>query len=100
MNQTFVGPIDKLNGKGFFHNEMRRSFPHLFEAFTRTRLLRHNADHLRLRQNVESELARMLDSDLFGARLTTLKEPWFMLQQICLDETFAAIQYERVSLES
>jgi hypothetical protein len=79
---------------------MRHSFPYFFEAFTRIRLLRHNADHLRLRQNVEAELAEMLDSDLFGTRLTMLKEPWFMRQQICLDEAFAAIQYERASLES
>jgi hypothetical protein len=100
MNQTFVEPIDNLNGKKFFGNELRSQFPYLFEAFKRIKLLRHNADHLRLRQNIEAELADMLDADLFGVRLTILKEPWFMLQQICLDETFAAIQYERGSLEN
>lgn len=100
VNQTFVEPIDNLNGKKFFYNDMPRLFPYLFEAFSRIRLLRHNADHLRLRQNIEADLMAMLDSDLFGSRLTALREPWFMLQQICLDETFAAIQYERASLES
>ena len=100
MNQTFVEPIDAVNGKKFFYNDMGEIFPYLFESFYRIRLLRNNADHLRLRQNVEADLLRMLESDLFGARLTSLKEPWFMLQQICLDETFAGIQYERASLES
>jgi hypothetical protein len=53
-----------------------------------------------VREHVEAELAGMLEIDLFGTRLTALKEHWFLLQQICLDETFAAIQYERASLES
>jgi hypothetical protein len=100
MNQTFVEPIDNVNGKKFFHNEMKSLFPYLYEALNRIRLLRHNADHLRLREHVEAELTGMLETDLFGSRLTALKEPWFLLQQICLDETFAAIQYERASLES
>jgi hypothetical protein len=100
MNQTFVEPMDNLKGKKFFCDKMRIFYPYLFEAFLRIRLLRHNVDHLRLRESVEAELTKMLEADLFGTRLTTLKEPWFMLQQICLDETFAAIQYERASLES
>jgi hypothetical protein len=100
MNQTFVEPMDNLKGKKFFYDKMRVLYPYLFEAFLRIRLLRHNVDHLRLREAVEAELTKILEADLFGTRLTTLKEPWFMLQQVCLDETFAAIQYERASLES
>lgn len=98
MNQTFVEPIDAMKGKKFFYSDMPNHFPYLFDAFSRIRLLRNNADHLRLRQSVELDLAKMLETDLFGTRLTSLREPWFMLQQICLDETFASVQYEKNSL--
>lgn len=99
INQALIESMDAVHGKRFFYEQMKQFYPYLFEAFTRVRLLRNNADHLRLRQEVETALANLLDADLFGSSLTTLKEPWFMLQQICLDETFAAIQYEKSSFD-
>ena len=77
---------------------MRAEYPELFDALQRIRLLRNNADHLRLAQKVEDGLNKYLDRDLMGRALSQISEPWFVLQQIVIDELFAAVQYELAAL--
>ena len=93
-NQTLVETVDHVHGKKFFYQELEKLYPHLFSALVRVRLLRNNADHIKLHQKVESNLEQLLEADLFGRTITSTREPWFLLQQIVMDETFAAIQYE------
>jgi hypothetical protein len=95
LNKCLIETIEVIHGnKNAFYRELRANYPELFDALSRIRLLRNNADHLRLNKRVEESLAGYFARDLYDKPITQIAEPWFLLQQICLDELFAAIQYE------
>lgn len=58
------------------------------------RVYRNDADHLILNEQVQSSFEKYIEGDLFGRTLSQVREPWFVLQQIVLDEIFVALQYE------
>lgn len=94
LNKCLVETIDLVNPKGGFYGKLKTEYEHLFESLVRIRLLRNNADHLRLHSQVEDGLKNLLSVDLMGRSITQVDEPWFVLQQITIDELFASIQYE------
>ncbi|WP_343629835.1 hypothetical protein [Roseateles sp.] len=96
--RCFVESIDryaKTAGlSNYFWTTIKSTYPNLWEALQRIRVYRNNDLHLELNPTVQAELARYLDQDLEGRRLTQIKEPWFALQQAVLDELMLSIQYE------
>ena len=98
INKCLVETIDITHTKSGFFNRLKNTYPDFFDALHRIRLLRNNADHLRLDARVEESLQSYLRRDLFGRSLTKIDEPWFVLQQVVLDELFAAVQYENAKI--
>lgn len=98
INKCLVETIDITHSKSGFFNRLKNTYPELFDALHRIRLLRNNADHLRLEARVEESLRSYLRRDLFGRSLSQVNEPWFVLQQVVLDELFAAVQYESANI--
>lgn len=94
LNKCLVESIDNAHPRGAFFNTCKINYPDLFEALLRIRLLRNNADHLRLNRQVEDGLRALLARDLYDRSITQISDPWFALQQITFDELFSAIQYE------
>ncbi|WP_162596070.1 hypothetical protein [Methylobacterium sp. 17Sr1-1] len=99
INKCLVETIDIINGKGYFYGSFKMVYPDLFDALARIRLLRNNADHLRLNAQVEDGLKSYLLRDLFDRPVSHFQEPWFLLQQIVLDELFSSVQYEIARIE-
>lgn len=90
LNET----IDEAKGTSFFFNDLKSKHSTLFFALNRIRVYRNNQNHLRLNNNLDKVLKQYLEVDLMGVSLSVYDEPWFLLQQICLDELFVAIQVE------
>ena len=95
--QTFCETIDKLHPKGAFFKELKAEFPDLFYALNRIRVLRNEVDHIMLNKDTQSAFERYREEDLYGRTLSQIQEPWFVLQQIALDELFVALQCELTS---
>lgn len=50
-----------------------------------------------LNKDTQSAFERYREEDLYGRTLSQIQEPWFVLQQIALDELFVALQCELTS---
>lgn len=94
LNLALVETIDRLKGSKYFFGPLRSDFPTLFHSLSRIRVYRNNSEHLRLNRVVESVFNQYILVDLMGKRLSDYEEPWFVLQQIVLDELFVSIQIE------
>lgn len=94
INKCLVETIDVIHPKGTFYGKLKSEYEYLFDGLARIRLLRNNADHLRLNSQVEDGLKAYLTRDLLGRTITTIDDPWYVLQQITFDELFSSIQYE------
>lgn len=92
--QSFCETIDKIHSTQAFFNDFKNDYPSLFDAFNRIRVYRNDVDHIVLNDRVQDALDAYLRRDLLGVPLSQVQEPWFVLQQIVLDEVFAAIQFE------
>lgn len=90
LNET----IDEENGSRYFFNDLKTQYATLFSALNRIRIYRNNENHLRLKEKLDKVLQDYMESDLLGVKLNSYAEPWFLMQQICLDELFVAIQVE------
>ncbi|WP_412474818.1 hypothetical protein ACK83U_08250 [Rhizobium sp. WW22] len=90
LNET----IDENHGTKYFFNNLKTHFPSMFNSLNRIRVFRNNVNHLKLKGNINNVLEKFLDEDLMGNKLSSYDEPWFLLQQICLDELFVSIQVE------
>jgi hypothetical protein len=47
-----------------------------------------------LSEDVDAELAKCLEADLIGRKLSQISEPYFVLQQVVIDGLFVGIQVE------
>ena len=97
-NRCFVESVERTGrriGKSkYFWNEIKTSYPELWEALHRIKLYRHEELHLELNANVDAALRGYLEVDLSGKRLSQLAEPYFKLQQAVIDELFVGLQCE------
>ena len=66
----------------------------MFYAFNRVRVFRNDIDHIVLNENIQRTVERYIEDDLLGRTLSQVQEPWFVLQQVVLDEMFAALLFE------
>lgn len=90
LNET----IDDIKGKGYFFGDLKTKYMTLFNSLNRIRVYRNNENHLRLNNKIDRVLQQYLDIDLMGSPISSYSEPWFLMQQVCLDELFVAIQVE------
>lgn len=99
MHKSFVEAVEKFgkrkSGKGdYFWTTIKGAYPVLWEALHRIKLYRHDSDHLELNANTKEEYEKVLRHDLEGRRPEDIKDGWFILQQILMDELFLGIQCE------
>lgn len=93
-NQTFCETIDKIHSPQMFFGQFKAECPELFYAFNRIRVFRNDVDHIILNGPVQTAFDRYIEADLLGRTLSQIQEPWFVLQQVVLDELFAALLFE------
>lgn len=92
--QTFCETMDKIHNTNVFYTKFRQDFPDLFHALNRIRVFRNDVDHIILNEKVQTVFDKYIEEDLLGRTLSQVQEPWFVLQQVVLDEVFVALQYE------
>lgn len=89
-NRCFVESIEKygqsIGKKGYFWDEMKKSYPALSMALRRIKVYRHNRVHIRLGAETSDELGLFMRRDLAGRSPTGVQELWFQLQQCVLDD--------------
>lgn len=94
INLALCETIDDAHGKGYFFGGLKTDYTSLFNALLRIRTYRNNADHLRLNRAAESAFRQFIEVDFRGRELSAVKDPWFALQQVALDELFGALLIE------
>ena len=80
-------------------NQTKNQYPRLWNALDRIRVYRNNEAHLRLTQACEARARQFLEEDTFGQEIADETAFYFLLQQACLDDLFAALQETLDTLE-
>lgn len=95
-NRCFVESIEnygKSIGKTkYFWNEIKNSYPNLFNVLHRIKIYRHSEDHLMLKQDVAKKYSEYWSTDTQG--ISNPDEQRFVIQQKLLEEFLTAIQIE------
>ena len=99
-NKCFVESIDnygKSIGKPkYFWNEIKSTYPTLFEVLHRIRVYRHSADHLKLNPDVAKLYNEYWNEDTAG--ISNDEEKYFVIQQRLLEGFVTAIQIEMAGI--
>ncbi len=97
-NRCFVESIENygtdIKKKKYFWEEIKRTYPGLFDALYRIKLYRHDRMHLELYPGINSSLLEYLKRDLEGKPPRQVEDVYFVLQQCILDGLLAGIQVE------
>lgn len=99
-SRCFVEPIE-IYGKNqnpskrhYFWNEIKTTYPSLFDALNRIKTYRNEKDHILLNDNANNSLIEYLDIDLEGESPRNVNHLFFTLQQRVLDGLLLGIQVE------
>ena len=99
-NRCFVESIEnygKSIGKSkYFWNEIKTSYPTLFNVLHKMKVYRHSKDHLALNSDVAQKYNEFWSSDTQG--ISDPNEQRFVIQQRLLEDFLAAIQIEIVAI--
>ena len=79
-------------GNAPFWNEIKNSYPNLFNVLHRIKIYRHSEDHLMLKQDVAKQYSEYWSTDTQG--ISNPDEQRFVIQQKLLEEFLTAIQIE------
>lgn len=97
-NKCFVESIERygksIGNANYFWNDIKSSYPALWDGLHRIKVYRHNRVHLRLNMNTEIALKQFLRRDLENREPTAVEDLWFVLQQCVLDAFLAGLQSE------
>lgn len=95
-NRCFVESIENygksLGKKNYFWNEIKTTYPALFDVLHRVKVYRHSSDHLELKSDVANKYKKFWDEDTNG--VTEPEEQRFVIQQKLLEAFLSAIQTE------
>ena len=95
-NRCFVESIEKygksLGKKKYFWNEIKSTYPALFDVLHRIKVYRHSSDHLELNPDVAKKYKEFWNEDTAG--VTDFEEQRFVIQQKLLEAFLSAIQTE------
>lgn len=99
-NRCFVESIEnygKSVGKSkYFWNEIKTTYPTLFNVLHKMKVYRHSKDHLALNPDVAKKHKEFWDNDTQG--ISDINEQRFVIQQRLLEEFLASIQIEIVAI--
>lgn len=100
-SKCFVESIENYGkdqgNENYFRNDIKASYPALFEVLRRIKIYRHHEDHLELKKAVSKDFSLIWNEDTEG--VTDPQEQLFVVQQRILDGLMSAIQIEIDSLE-
>lgn len=95
LSKSFIESMEiygKSVGKNkYFWNEIKENYTYLFDALLRIKAYRNWREHLELNQGMQKFFDKYYEQDLHGADASTLKDGFFLLQQICLKELKTSI---------
>ena len=95
-NRCFVESIEKygksLGKKKYFWNEIKSTYPALFDVLHRIKVYRHSSDRLELNPDVAKKYKKFWNEDT--ASVTDFEEQRFVIQQKLLEAFLSAIQTE------
>jgi len=98
MNKCFVEPIENhgkfIGDKNYYWSTAQKTYPELWESINRIKSYRHNSVHNHLTENAQKNYYYYIEKDMGGRRITQVDDPWFLLQQITLDELLVGILCE------
>ena len=95
-NRCFVESIENygksIGKKNYFWNEIRSSYPNLFEVFHRIKVYRHSGDHIKLEPRVAEKYQQFWNEDT--QEVGNLDDKYFAVQQKLLESFLSSIQIE------
>lgn len=95
VSKSFIESMEmygKSVGKNnYFWDEIKKTYPYLFNALLRIKAYRNWQEHLKLNQGMQECFDKYYEQDLHGADAHTLNDGFFLLQQICLRELKTSI---------
>ena len=96
--RCFVESIDRYSksvGKNnYFWEDVKNTYPSLFDVLHKIRVYRHESDHLELNKNINGQYIQFLNEDLEGRTPAQVNDFYFVLQQRILDALLYDIQIE------
>ena len=96
--RCFVESIDcygrSIGKNDYFWQDIKNTYPSLFEILHKTRVYRHESDHLELNVTVNKRYVEFLHEDLEGRTPAQVIDFYFVLQQRILDALLYNIQIE------
>jgi hypothetical protein len=103
-NRCFVESIENFglasSKKDYFWNDIKSSYPSLWNSLYRIKLYRHNVVHRILKDKFFKDFMNFINIDLEGQNPSTVKDLPFVLQQCVLEGLLTGIQIEsnRISI--
>jgi hypothetical protein len=97
-NRSLIEPIDIVGRErrtsNYFFNDIKSTYPRIFESLNRVRSYRNHYLHLELNNLAEENYRKYLAIDADGADPATLVDGWFQIQAACLDGLLVGLQAE------
>jgi len=101
-NRCFVESIDRygksIGKKDYFWEDIKESYPALWDALYRIRLYRHAYAHRELNEKPHEDFNKYIKRDLEGQKPSQVRELNFVIQQCVLESLLNSIQVETYSL--
>ena len=97
-NRCFVESIEtygkSIGKQHYFWNEIKLTYPRLFNALHRIKIYRHNEFHLQLNNSADDAYRTYIRQDLENRDPSSVDELAFTLQQATLDSLWNNLQVE------
>lgn len=98
LNRSFVESIDvygnSIGINQYYWINIKASYPDLWPTLDRIKVYRNERDHLHLNSTNVQKLRDYLDEDFEGKTFSSVKNPYFVLQQRILDRLLLSILRE------
>lgn len=98
LNRCFVESVEKygkdLSKPKYFWEDIKSSYPFLWDVLHRIKVYRNDLDHLHLNSITTNKYLLFIQEDFEGRSFSQVKEPYFILQQRILDRLLLALQKE------
>ncbi|MCE9685499.1 hypothetical protein LZP73_04605 [Shewanella sp. AS16] len=98
LNRSFVESIEiygnSIGNKSYYWNDVKAEYSYLWSVLDRIKVYRNERDHLHLDSNNSEKLTRYLSEDFESRSFSTIKEPYFVLQQRILDRLLLVLLKE------
>jgi hypothetical protein len=98
LSRCFVESIEafgrSINKNKYFWEEIKSTYPDLWEVLQRIKVYRNERDHLELNTSNNSKFLEYISDDFEGKLFSSVPDPYFVIQQRILDRLLLSIQIE------